>query len=315
MPATPPIERLDAGLLAIDTLTAGLEKVTAGYLLDAPRPTLVECGPALSVEHVIAGLRSLGMDAGDLAYLVVSHIHLDHAGGAGDVLAAFPNAKVVVSEVGARHLSDPERLNASSRRVYGDLMDSVYGECTPIPAERVLGVADGEVLDLGGGRRLDLLYTPGHAKHHIAAFDPDAGHLFVGDSVGVKMPGMARIRPATPPPDFDLVLANRTLERYKSLAPSTVFLAHYGAVDPPLEALDEASERLAEWMAVAEGAYREHSELDHIAETLAHRFGHEVPEDPEQAKPVQLLSGFRSNAMGMLRYLQLRDEGRVTPAE
>ena len=312
MSAHPLVEELDGGLRAVDTLTAGLTKVTAGYLIDAPRPLLVECGPALSVSNVIEALRGLGMGPDDLAYLVVSHIHLDHAGGAGDVLQAFPNAKVVVSEVGARHLSDPERLNASSRRVYGPLMDSVYGDCTPIEPERVLGVADGHVLDLGAGRRMELLYTPGHAKHHIAAFDPDHGHLFVGDSVGVKMPGMAKIRPATPPPDFDLVLANRTLERYKALAPQTVFLAHYGAVDPPQEALDEASERLAEWMGVAEGAYREHSELDHIADTLAQAFGHEAPEDPELAKPVQLLSGFQSNAMGMLRYFQLRDEGRVT---
>lgn len=310
-----PIEHLDGGLRAIDTKTAGLTKVTAGYLVDAPRPTLVECGPALSVGNVIEGLRSLGMEPADLAYLVVSHIHLDHAGGAGDVLQAFPSAKVVVSEIGAPHLSDPGKLNASSRRVYGELMDTVYGDCTPIERERIVAVTDGHRLDLGGGRSLELLYTPGHAKHHIAAFDPDHGHLFVGDSVGVKMPGMAKIRPATPPPDFDLVLANRTLERYKAMAPSTVYLAHYGAVDPPLEALDEATERLAEWMTVAEGAYREHSELDHIADTLAQRYGHEMPADPAQAQPVQLLSGFRSNAMGMLRYFQLRDEGRVTPAD
>jgi len=309
---TGPIPQSSGGLRAIDTLTAGLPNVTAGYLIDAPRPALIECGPALSIQHVLDALQSLGMDADDLAYLVVSHIHLDHAGGAGDVLKAFPKAKVVVSEVGARHLSEPERLNASSRLVYGDLMDSVYGDCTPIPAERVMGVADGDVLDLGGGRKLDLLYTPGHAKHHIAAFDPDHGHLFVGDSVGVKMPGMAKIRPATPPPDFDLVLATRTLSRYKAMNPTTVFLAHYGAVDPPQDALDEATERLAEWMTVAENAYREHSELDHIAETLAARYGDEMPTDPEQARPVQLLSGFRSNAMGMLRYFQLRDEGRVT---
>jgi hypothetical protein len=124
---------------------------------------------------------------------------------------------------------------------------------------------------------------------------------------------MAKIRPATPPPDFDLALANRTLARYKALAPAAVYLAHYGAVDPPLEALDEATERLAEWMGVAESAYREHSELDHLADTLAQHFAHEMPSDPDQARPVQLLSGFRSNAMGMLRYFQLRDEGRVTP--
>lgn len=308
-------EELPGGIRAIDTMTAGMSKVTAGYLLDAPRPTLIECGPALSVENVISALRALGMDPGDLAYLVLSHIHLDHGGGAGDVAAAFPGATIVVSEIGARHLVDPERLNASSRRVYGPLMDEVYGDCTPIPAERVLGAADGDKIDLGGGRRLDLLHTPGHAKHHIAAYDSDSGSLFVGDSVGVRMPGMTTIRPATPPPDFDLVLAHRALDRYVALDPAVVYLAHYGAVDPPQQALAEAGERLRLWAETAEAAYAEHSELDHITETLARRFADELDpdsDDPEAADRLALLSGYRSNAMGFLRYFTLRDEGRVT---
>lgn len=307
-------EDLPGGLKAIDTLTAGMTKVTAGYLIDAPRPTLVECGPALSIDNVIDGLHRLGMGAGDLAYLVLSHIHLDHAGGAGDIARAFPSATIVVSEVGARHLVDPERLNASSRRVYGELMDKVYGDCTPIDAQRVRGVADGDRLDLGGGRGLDLLYTPGHAKHHIAAFDSGSGALFVGDSVGVKMPGMTTIRPATPPPDFDLVLAERTLQRYRDLQPGVVYLAHYGAVDPPQESLQEASDRLRMWAQTADAAYAEHNELDHITETLARRFADEVaadPSDPEAERRVSLLSGFQSNAAGLLRYFTLRDEGRV----
>lgn len=315
---TPPaIEELGNGLRAVDTRTAGMSKVTAGYLIDAPRPTLVECGPALSVGAVIDALHALGMDPGDLAYLVCSHIHLDHAGGAGDIAESFPRATVVVSEVGARHLVNPERLNASSRRVYGELMDSVYGDCTPIAEERVRGVADGEVLDLGGGRRLELLYTPGHAKHHIGAFDPDTGDLFVGDSVGVKMPGMAVIRPATPPPDFDLVLAHRSLDRYRELDPQRMYLAHYGPVDPPMQALQEAGERLTLWAETAEAAYEERHELDHVVETLGRRFADEVTvspdEDPEAADRVALLSGFRSNAMGLVRYFEQRSHGRTAP--
>lgn len=310
----PDVEQLAGDLYAIDTRTAGMSMVTAGYLIAAPRPTLIECGPSLSIGSVLDALRTQGLEPGDLAYLVLSHIHLDHAGGAGDVADAFPSATVVVSEIGARHLVDPERLNASSRRVYGELYDSVYGDCTPIDAARVRGVADGDHLDLGDGRRLDLLYTPGHAKHHIAAVDSDSGALFVGDSVGVKMPGMEVIRPATPPPDFDLVLAQRTLERYRSLEPTTVYLAHYGAVDPPQQALQEASDRLTLWAETAETAYREHDELDHVAETLAHRFASEVtpdPDDPAAEERVALLSGYRSNAMGLMRYIQLRDEGRT----
>lgn len=316
-PVTPsPTEQLPGGVIAVDTLTAGMTKVTAGFLLDAPRPTLVECGPAVSVGSVIAGLRALGMDPDDLAYLVISHIHLDHGGGAGDVAAAFPNATVVCSDVGVRHMVDPARLNASSQRVYGPLYDTVYGACTPIAPERIRGVGEHDVLDLGGGRRLELFHAPGHAKHHIGIFEPDTGDLFVGDSVGVKMPGMSVIRPATPPPDFDYVLAQRTLDRYLALSPTTVHLAHYGAVDPPDEALHEAKDRLQAWMEVAEGAWSAHADLDHVAETLGHRFDQEVvavPDDPDAAGRVELLSGIRSNAMGLTRYLEMRAEGRVEP--
>lgn len=314
------VEPLAEGVHAVDTGTAGMMKVTAAYVIDAPRPTLIECGPARSINNVIQALSSVGIGPADLAYLILSHIHLDHAGGAGDIAEAFPNATVLVSEVGARHLVDPTRLNASSRRVYGDtLMDTVFGDCTPIWAERIRGVADGDRLDLGGGRHLELLYTPGHAKHHIAAFDPDAGLLFVGDSVGVKLPGMSAIRPATPPPDFDLILAQHTLDRYRTLKPAALYLAHYGPIDvTPAEALDEASARLSAWAKTAEAAMAEHSELDHVAETLAARFADDTEpaatDGPEASRRVTLLSGYKSNAMGLMRYFTLRAEGRTTAA-
>jgi glyoxylase-like metal-dependent hydrolase (beta-lactamase superfamily II) len=328
----PPVERYDDGVLAIDTLTGGMTKVTAGFLLEAPRPALIECGPARSVENVVAGLRALGMDADDLAYLVLTHIHLDHAGGAGDVAAAFPNATVVVSDVGARHLHDPERLNASSERVYGPLYETVYGACTPIDAARIHGVADGDRLDLGGGRELELLATPGHAKHHIGVWDSTTGAIFSGDSVGVKLPGMTHIRPATPPADFHLEAALASLARYVERAPSRVYLAHYGPVDPPEDALHEAVDRLRLWAATAEAAYRDPSqaatrdaiaggptgtELDHVAETLRQRFADEVdtsrePDDPDIERRIELLSGFESNAAGLVRYFTRRDAGTLT---
>lgn len=315
--APPPIERYDDGVIAIDTLTAGMTSVTAGYLLTAPRPALVECGPARPIRHLIAGLRSLGFDPDDLAYLVLTHIHLDHAGGAGDVAAAFPNATVVVSEVGARHLHDPSRLNRSANLVYGPLYDTVYGACTPIAAERIVGVADGDELDLGGGRTLRLLYTPGHAKHHVGVFDDGTGAVFSGDSVGVKLPGMPVLRPATPPADFHLDAALHSIARYRALEPERVYLAHYGPVDPPDAALAEADERLRLWAATAEAAYHESSELDHVAETLAARFADELnpavlADDPEAARRLALLNDVRSNAAGLLRYFQRRDDGTLT---
>lgn len=320
-------------LIEIDTHTGGLTRVTAGYLVPGPRPTLIECGPARSIEHTIAGLGAIGLAPDDLAHLVVSHVHLDHAGGAGDLARAFPTATVVVSELGARHLVDPSRLNGSAQRVYGDLFDTVYGPCTPIDADRVLGVGDRHVLDLGGGRRLELLWTPGHAKHHLAVLDHDTGALFTGDSVGVKLPGMRVIRPATPPADFQYETSLATLARYRSLDPARLYLAHYGPVDPPLEALEEAEDRLRAWVAAGEEAYRASSEVDHVASMLAQRFRDELEdaggadaEPDEDGAPdarlddrsevrrrLELLNGVASNAAGIVRYLARRDAGTLTP--
>jgi glyoxylase-like metal-dependent hydrolase (beta-lactamase superfamily II) len=326
-PQPPPIERYDDGVIAVDTLTGGMSDVTAGYLLDAPRPTLIECGPAKPVAHLVSGLHELGMDPDDLAYLVLTHIHLDHAGGAGDVAAAFPNATVVVSEVGARHLHDPSRLNRSARQVYGELFDSVYGACTPIEAQRIVGVADGDTLDLGGGRHLELMYTPGHAKHHVGVHDSATDAIFSGDSVGVKLPGMTHLRPATPPADFHLEAALNSLDRYRERSPSRVYLAHYGPVDPPDDALAEAEDRLRLWASTAEAAYYEAlvevgaaptgTELDHVAETLRRRFADEVDaslvaDDPDAVGRLELLSGVESNAAGLVRYFQRRDDGTLT---
>lgn len=330
----PPTHTYDDGVVAIDTLMGGMTSVTAGYLLAAPRPALVECGPALSVDNVINGLRAIGMDPDDLAYLVVTHIHLDHAGGAGDVATAFPNATVVVSDIGARHLSDPERLNRSAGQVYGELYDTVYGDCTPIEAQRVKGVADADTLDLGGGRKIELMYTPGHAKHHIAVYDTGTGAIFSGDSVGVKLPGMTRLRPATPPADFHLEAALASIGRYREREPARVYLAHYGPVDPPDDALAEAEERLRLWAATAEAAYRQaidegdgaggggttaaaNHELFHVAETLRQRFDDEfdlasVGDDPAAVERLELLSGYESNAAGLLRYFRRRDAGTLT---
>jgi glyoxylase-like metal-dependent hydrolase (beta-lactamase superfamily II) len=325
-PATaPPLRVFPDGVIAIDTLTAGLTEVTAGYLLDAPRPTLIECGPALTVDTVLAGLGHLGLEADDLAYLVLSHIHLDHAGGAGDVAAAFPGATVVVSEHGARHLADPTRLNASSARVYGPLFDTVYGACTPVPATRLRTVGDHDRLDLGGGRVLELLHTPGHAKHHLGVVDPSIGAVFSGDSVGVQLPGMRTIRPATPPPEFHLEAALASLERYRRYEPERIYLAHYGPTGPTDAVLDEAGAQLRRWVEVASGALedatrrgldQEH-ELAHVAETLQRRCSDELmrsgSDDPDPSGALALLNDTRANAAGIVRYLQRRRDGTLSP--
>lgn len=299
------------GTIMLDTGLAGLPRITAAYLIPAARPTLVECGPARSIGSVLSHLDALGVDPDDLAHLVVSHIHLDHAGGAAPLLDAFPQATIVVSEVGAPHVAAPERLNASSRRVYGELFDPVYGDSPPVPSHRIRAVTDGDRVDLGDGRALEVLATPGHAAHHVAYLDVGTGALYAGDAVGVQLPSMRGVRPATPPPDFDLALALGSLRAMAARAPRMMYLAHYGPVDDPGAVLAEAAERLERWVATAAVAYAEHDETAHVAETLKARFQAELlrdPDDAEATRVLELLSSDTANAAGLIRYLKRRDE-------
>jgi glyoxylase-like metal-dependent hydrolase (beta-lactamase superfamily II) len=299
------LDALPQGVIGLDTHMGGLPEITAGYLLTGERPALIETGPAKVAGVVAEGVARAGLAPADLAWIVLSHIHLDHAGGVGDLVRAFPNATVVVHPAGARHLVDPERLLASSARVYGALMDTVYGGLTPVEASRIRAVDDGEVIDLGG-RRLELIHAPGHAKHHIAVFEPQLGALFAGDAVGVLLPGSQVLRPATPPPDFDRDLALRSLRSFAARNPAHLVLTHFGPITPPGERLAEAEERLLRWCETAEAAAREHgADVDHIEAALSERFEREEGHS-EDGDRFTLLNSYRSNAAGLARWIQQR---------
>ena len=290
------------GVVEIDTLLGGWEQVTAGYLVGGPAPVLVETGSQSSVPALLAALAELEVSAGDLAGVAVTHIHLDHAGGVGDVARAFPEATVYVHPRGARHLVEPSRLVASAATVYGEALDSLYGRMEPTDAGRVRALEDGEEIPLGAGRVLVAVHSPGHAKHHMALHDTGSGLLFVGDAVGVKLPGSGVIRPATPPADFDLDQALASLQRFAERAPAAIALAHYGVVgDEPASVLSEASEVLREWASIAKGAWR--AGLD-VEEALARRYRPELDAlSDEQRRRVEALNGIHSNAEGLKLWL------------
>jgi glyoxylase-like metal-dependent hydrolase (beta-lactamase superfamily II) len=292
-------------VIELDTLLGGWRATTAGYLVGTDRPVLVETGSQTSVPAVLAALAARGIGANDLAGIAVTHIHLDHAGGVGDLARAFPAATVYVHAEGARHLVDPSRLIASAARVYGPLLDELYGRLTPTEAERVRVLGEGEVVDLGGARELVAIDSPGHAKHHLGFLDTTSGLLFAGDAVGVRLPGGGRLRPATPPPDFDLELALGSLARFAAARPVGIALAHYGLIaDEPDELLAEAGETLRAWAAVAEQAF---VRGDDIAAALARRFGDDVAHLPEEERArLETLNGIHSNAAGLHRYFTQR---------
>ncbi len=294
------------GVIQIDTLLGGWERVTAGYLIEGSAPVLVETGSQTSVHALLEGLADLNVAPADLAGIAVTHIHLDHAGGVGDVARAFPTATVYVHEKGARHLVDPTRLVDSAARVYGDLLDSLYGRLDPTPAERVHVLADGEAIRIGPARTLTTVDSPGHAKHHLALHDSETGLLFAGDAVGVRLPDSGILRPATPPPDFDLDQAINSLRRFAARRPTGVALAHFGLVPDPIATLQEAEGILRRWAEVAEAAWREGRD---IATALDAAFGAELNGvDPANRHKLETLNGIHSNAAGFKRWLDQRAE-------
>ncbi|TML64282.1 MAG: MBL fold metallo-hydrolase [Actinobacteria bacterium] len=292
------------GVTQIDTLLGGWERVTAGYLVEGTSPVLVETGSQSSVPALLAALEELGVGASELAAVAVTHIHLDHAGGVGDVARAFPKATVYVHEKGARHLADPTRLVDSAARVYGPLLDSLYGRLDPTPADRIHVLADGEEVRVSLTRSLTTVDSPGHAKHHLALHDSESGILFAGDAVGVRLPDAGVLRPSTPPPDFDLDQALRSIERFAERRPSGIALAHYGLVPDPSTVLDEAADTLRRWAVVAEQAWLDGRD---IAAALEDAFAGDLAGvDGAQREKLDTLNGVHSNAAGFRRWLDSR---------
>jgi glyoxylase-like metal-dependent hydrolase (beta-lactamase superfamily II) len=299
-------ESLGSEVHLIDTRMGGYDAITAAYLIRSDRPALVETGAALSAGLVAEALQRLGVGADDLATIVVTHIHLDHAGGVGDLAAAFPNAEVVVHERGARHLVSPERLLASARRVYGDVLDSVFGELLATPVERVRALGDTGEVDLGGGRRLTSTWSPGHASHHVGLLDSETGDLYVGDAAGIYVPEADLVRPSTPPPEFDLPVALASLEAFRQLRPTRLLFSHYGPVSAVDETLDRSAEELELWVEMTRDARRAGLDLDHAVAAVRDRTRERyaaVRADPVMRAKHDTLNSDEANLTGILRWL------------
>jgi glyoxylase-like metal-dependent hydrolase (beta-lactamase superfamily II) len=214
--------------------------IVACFLLDTDDgPALFDCGPTTCVPALEAGLAERGLELGDVRHLLLSHIHLDHAGAAGVLVRKHPALQVHVSEIGAPHLIDPSRLDASARRLYGDAFDVLWGELAPIPSENVHVVGDAV---LG----LDCFPTPGHAWHHVSYLDAD-GTLYAGDAAGVRLAGGTFVMPPCPPPEFDLEAWEETILEIERRAPARLALIHFGVFDGVEEHLAALRGALGRW--------------------------------------------------------------------
>ena len=211
---------------------------------------LVDTGPASTLPALREGLARGGLSLADVDALLLTHIHLDHAGAAGTIVAEHPRVKVYVHERGAPHLIDPTKLLNSATRLYGDQMNALWGPFLPVPASQVKALTGGETVE-AGGRSLSVAYTPGHASHHLAWFDRDSQIAFVGDVAGMRVPGQQFVMPPTPPPDIDLEAWETSVDRVLAWAPHSLFLTHFGLVSTPAPHLHELLARLRRYAEIA----------------------------------------------------------------
>ena len=243
------------GLWQIDLGFRGREGVIAAYLLaGADELALVETGPTTTLPALLAGIRAAGFEPAALGRVFVSHIHLDHSGGAGVLLRDHaPEAVVHVHPLGAPHLTDPARLLASADRLYTGRMDDLWGEVAPIPAQRVVAWSDGDSVETGG-RPLTGLYTPGHAAHHVTLWDPFRGVAFTGDVGGVRMAGTGYAVPPAPPPELDPEAWAGSVERLRGLGARRLFLTHGGGFEDVSAHLDQLMPNLDELRSIVKAA-------------------------------------------------------------
>ena len=291
----------------IDTKMHGRNGITGTFLIRGDQTALVETGPKSSVENVLAGLQTEGIDS--LDWIVVTHIHLDHAGAAGTLAQHFPDATVAVHGVGAPHLVDPAKLWKSAARIYGARMDSLWGGIDPIGEGRIKVIEDGDKIDLGG-RSLQAIETPGHAYHHHAYLDDATGYLFTGDALGVKLPDVGVVRPATPPPEFHLEKAVASIERLRSVRPAAMWLTHFGPQNAGVRPIDvdnlcdesiAALHRWDEWVTEARSGSDELSDVALIVKERA-RESMEGGLDPELVERMEQTTSYQMNTSGYMRY-------------
>lgn len=207
---------------------------------------LVDPGPSTCLESLELGLQAHGLRLSEVTHLLLTHIHLDHAGATGTILRRHPHVKVLVHERGAPHIVDPAKLLASAARLYGDQMERLWGEVAPVPADNLVVLSGGERVE-AGGRTFEVAYTPGHASHHVSYFDRASGVAFVGDTAGVCIDG-GYVLPPTPPPDIDIDAWQASVARIEAWSPQTMFLTHFGPVHsiaPHLQTLMENLETRA----------------------------------------------------------------------
>jgi glyoxylase-like metal-dependent hydrolase (beta-lactamase superfamily II) len=258
--------KVEEHIYLIDAETAGIKNFIASYVLKEKQVAMVETGPTSSVPNLLAGLKKLEVKPEQVAYVAVSHVHLDHSGGVGTLLKHLPNAKVVVHQRGAPHLAHPEKLWEQSKMVLKGITE-LYGAPEPVPEERIIAATDGLSFDLGGSVELKVVETLGHASHHQSYFETYSRGVFPGDAAGIYLNEIDVIVPTTPPPlRLDIALAS--LNKLIGLKPKSLFYSHFGKASNAVENLLAYKQQLKLWAKIAKQGLDNGESLDDISKRI-----------------------------------------------
>ena len=285
----------------LDTFALGQQGTVSAYLVNGPKPTLVDCGYASSYENVLQGLAEVGVMPTDVRYLIPTHVHLDHAGATGRLLKEMPNAEVLAHERGVPHLVDPTRLIESSTKVFGSAIMASYGLPEPIPADRVRAVGREASLDLGDGLSATLIHTPGHAPHQISVVLDRTKAMFTADAVGIVYPGMKALIPTTPPPSFNPSELLATIGTIRQMKPTELLVPHFGVRKDVDWVFDRTTELVQRWVEEVKGLWKKGMSLDEATEVMLR----EVAKDAGAADlPIYAQVSVRTSVMGITHYLE-----------
>lgn len=304
--------RLTDRISLIDGYDMGIAERTGTYVINEEELTLIETGPSPSVPYIKEGLAKLGHSLSSVKYLIVTHIHLDHAGGAGLFLQECPNVKLIVHGKGARHLVDPSRLIAGAKMVYGERFSTLFDPIIPIPKERILIKGEGDRLQIGPDCTLEFWNSPGHANHHLAVIDPMSNGIFTGDTAGIHYEQLAKEGiefhlPSTSPNQFDPVIMRESILRMKNEGFSKAFYGHYSMTENPDAAFDQSLKWLQIFMEEAGEAFAKGESETELAGRLSNRIRITltemgIPADHKVYELIQLDSMVSS--MGLFDYLK-----------
>jgi len=303
--------QLSPDLWQIDLMEQGLPCRTAAYLILDEKPTLIETGSALSHATLVQGMAQVGIAPADLAYVIVTHVHLDHAGGAGHMMQQAANATLVAHPRASRHMIDPSRLWQGAQSVYGEQLPKLFGSILPVPEERVLIRNHEETLNIGK-RTLRFFDSPGHAKHHFTILDEVERALYAGDAVGIRYRkcftgwDFEWVLPSTSPVDFDIEAIHRTLDMLQKVDFDTVYHAHFGA-SPKDYAIAETKRCSDAFAHLIEQVYRPEISVDEVIDHLRRWVATDLLQQGHQVGDMGVLDmDMFLDAMGLMHYQSRR---------